>query len=80
MIASALAPNEIIIVGDITTVWYMFGKSRRSRIQTKRSLEGAETAAFVRWQHRSIAQRRSAGDERKPGLKGTHTCTPLLQV
>jgi len=27
MIASALAPNEIIIVGDITTVWYMFGKS-----------------------------------------------------
>ena len=26
MIASALAPNEIIIVGDITTVWYMFGK------------------------------------------------------
>src|SRR6185312_12548756 len=26
MIASALAPHEIIIVGDITTVWYMFGK------------------------------------------------------
>ena len=26
MIASALAPNEIIIVGDITAVWYMFGK------------------------------------------------------
>jgi predicted NBD/HSP70 family sugar kinase len=25
MIASALAPNEIIIVGDITTAWYMFG-------------------------------------------------------
>ncbi|MEO6982108.1 MAG: ROK family transcriptional regulator [Edaphobacter sp.] len=26
MIASALAPHEIIIVGDITNVWYMFGK------------------------------------------------------
>jgi predicted NBD/HSP70 family sugar kinase len=26
MIASALAPNEIIIVGDLTIVWYMFGK------------------------------------------------------
>lgn len=26
MVASALAPNEIIIVGDITTVWYMFGR------------------------------------------------------
>lgn len=26
MIASALAPNEIIIVGDITAVWYMFGR------------------------------------------------------
>lgn len=26
MIASALAPNEIIIVGDFTAVWYMFGK------------------------------------------------------
>jgi predicted NBD/HSP70 family sugar kinase len=25
MIASALAPNEIVVVGDITTVWYMFG-------------------------------------------------------
>jgi predicted NBD/HSP70 family sugar kinase len=25
MIASALAPNEIIIVGDITSAWYMFG-------------------------------------------------------
>jgi predicted NBD/HSP70 family sugar kinase len=26
MIASALAPNEIIIVGDITNVWHVFGK------------------------------------------------------
>jgi predicted NBD/HSP70 family sugar kinase len=25
MIASALAPSEIVIVGDITTAWYMFG-------------------------------------------------------
>ena len=25
MIASALAPNEIVVVGDITTVWYMVG-------------------------------------------------------
>jgi len=25
MIASALAPDEIVVVGDITTVWYMFG-------------------------------------------------------
>jgi predicted NBD/HSP70 family sugar kinase len=25
MIASALAPNEIIIVGDITAAWYLFG-------------------------------------------------------
>lgn len=25
MIASALAPNEIIVVGDITAAWYMFG-------------------------------------------------------
>jgi predicted NBD/HSP70 family sugar kinase len=25
MIASALAPNEIVIVGDITAAWYMFG-------------------------------------------------------
>jgi predicted NBD/HSP70 family sugar kinase len=25
MIASALAPSEIVVVGDITTVWYMFG-------------------------------------------------------
>src|SRR5271170_1581468 len=25
MIASALAPNEIVVVGDITTVWYLVG-------------------------------------------------------
>jgi predicted NBD/HSP70 family sugar kinase len=25
MIASALAPSEIVIVGDITTAWHMFG-------------------------------------------------------
>ena len=25
MIASALSPSEIVIVGDITTAWYMFG-------------------------------------------------------
>jgi predicted NBD/HSP70 family sugar kinase len=25
MIASALAPSEIVIVGDITSAWYMFG-------------------------------------------------------
>jgi len=25
MIVSALAPSEIIIVGDITSAWYMFG-------------------------------------------------------
>jgi predicted NBD/HSP70 family sugar kinase len=25
MIASALAPNEIVIVGDITSAWYLFG-------------------------------------------------------
>jgi hypothetical protein len=25
MIAAALAPNEIVIVREITTVWYMFG-------------------------------------------------------
>lgn len=26
MIASALAPSEIVVIGEITTVWYMFGK------------------------------------------------------
>lgn len=25
MIASALAPNEIVVVGDITSAWHMFG-------------------------------------------------------
>jgi predicted NBD/HSP70 family sugar kinase len=25
MIVSALAPSEVIIVGDITSAWYMFG-------------------------------------------------------
>lgn len=25
MIASALAPNEIVIVGDITSAWHLFG-------------------------------------------------------
>jgi predicted NBD/HSP70 family sugar kinase len=39
MIASALAPNEIIIVGDITTAWYLFGPAVEAELK-KNSLWG----------------------------------------
>ncbi len=33
MIASALAPNEIVIVGDITTAWYLFGPTVEAELK-----------------------------------------------
>jgi predicted NBD/HSP70 family sugar kinase len=33
MIASALAPNEIVVVGDITTVWHMAGPAVEAELQ-----------------------------------------------
>ena len=33
MIASALAPNEIVVVGDITTVWYLVGPVVEAEMQ-----------------------------------------------
>jgi len=33
MIASALAPKEIVIVGELTAVWYMFGKQVEAELK-----------------------------------------------
>jgi hypothetical protein len=33
MIVSALAPSEIILVGDITSAWYMFGPTVEAELK-----------------------------------------------
>ena len=65
MIASALAPNEIVVVGDITTVWYLVGPVVEAEMRQKSAGQGAARAAGARWRQGAIAQRGSAGDERQ---------------
>ena len=68
MIASALAPSEIVIVGDITTAWYMFGPIIEAELkQNALSKEPRLRPSF----EGNTARLRSAvalGDERKSGL------------
>jgi predicted NBD/HSP70 family sugar kinase len=53
MIATALAPKEIVIVGDVTTAWYRFGpmieeETRRSSLNTNSVLRPAYDGGSAR--------------------------------
>ena len=55
MIASALAPNEIVVVGDITTVWYLVGPVVEAEMPAESAGQSTACAGGARWRESATA-------------------------
>jgi predicted NBD/HSP70 family sugar kinase len=69
MIASALAPTEIVVVGEITNAWYLFGPKIEAEMNHNSLSSPPQVAAFRGGQYGPPAQRRCLGDERRFSLR-----------